>query len=223
MQLGDGAGAGPGIIEGHLAGPREHAAGRTRLPEPRRSVDRVASSATRPTSPAPGGHWADKDRSPPQVSIAGAISLAEKHLTPEQGRQIQAALCLKPDSGTVTFGRATRAAIEMFRTVPSHKGPTDDLTTSEAISLTTAAPCDTKQFANAFEYFEYRTDERGTSAERIRRLQAILRDKVPPGKTIVPDTGQFDQVTRTAIGDIQQVNGRTPTGQVTRDFLDLLQ
>jgi peptidoglycan hydrolase-like protein with peptidoglycan-binding domain len=178
-----------------------------------------------PVPPAPPREATGPIRivSPPQVSIAGAISLAEKHLTPEQGRQIQAALCLKPDSGTVTFGRATRAAIEMFRTVPSHKGPTDDLTTSEAISLTTAAPCDTKQFANAFEYFEYRTDERGTSAERIRRLQAILRDKVPPGKTIVPDTGQFDQVTRTAIGDIQQVNGRTPTGQVTRDFLDLLQ
>lgn len=160
---------------------------------------------------------------PPQIGIVGAQSLAEKNLKPKEGSKIQAALCLTPDSGTVTFGPPTRAAIQLFRTVPGQTGPTGGLTALEAIELTTAPSCDRTQFANAFEYFEYRTDNRAMSKDKIERLQTLLRVKVPPGKTPAPDTGRFDSVTRTAIGDIQEANGRKRTGQVTRDFLELLQ
>jgi hypothetical protein len=160
---------------------------------------------------------------PPQIGIVGAKSLAERNLKPGEGRKIQAALCLTPDSGTVTFGPSTRAAIELFRTVPGRTGPTGALTALEAIELTTAPACPGTRFANAFEYFEYRTDNGVASEDKIKRLQTLLRAKVPPGKTLAPDTGQFDNVTRTAIGDIQEANGRKRTGQVTHDFLELLQ
>ena len=62
-----------------------------------------------------------------------------------------------------------------------------------------------------------------TLRRAVHRPLALLRAKVPPGKIPAPDTGQFDNATRTAIGDIQEANGRKRTGQVTRDFLDLLQ
>jgi hypothetical protein len=163
---------------------------------------------------------------PPTVGIIDAISPAEKAMTPEEGRRVQAALCLPPDPGPVTFGPQTRAAISIFRTVPGHTGhlgPTDGLTKVEANFLKRAPSCDTSQFANPFEYFEYQTDNRETSAEKIRKLQAMLHANVPDGKTPAPDTGKFDEDTRTAIGDIQEANHLpTRTKQVTRAFLNLL-
>lgn len=157
--------------------------------------------------------------------IVGASGPVEENMKPGEGRTIEAALCLKPDSGTVTFGLPTRAAIGMFRTVPGHipGGPTDGLTLEEASLLTTAAPCDTKQFANAYEYFQYGTKDGRPNAEKIRNLQKLLSTKAPPGKTPAPDTGQFDEGTRNAIGDIQEVNGRARTRQLTHDFFFLLQ
>jgi hypothetical protein len=143
-------------------------------------------------------------------------------MTSEDGRNIQAALCLKPDTGTVTFGRATRAAIGKFRTTSGHQGPTGGLTTSEAILLMNTAPCDTTQFANVFEYLQYRTDGRATSVDKISRLQEKLAANAPPGHPPAAITGTFDGTTRAAIADIQKANGSTPTGQVTRDFLNLL-
>jgi hypothetical protein len=157
---------------------------------------------------------------PPPVGIVGASSPAEKSMTPEQGRKVQAALCVPPDPGTVTFGPQTRAAIDMFRTTGEHRGPPGGLRQTGVIFLTDKklAPCDTMQFANVYEYLEYRTDNRGTSADKIKDLQAELRAK---GKN-VPDSGQFDRPTRTAIGELQEANGMKRTGQVTRDFLGLL-
>jgi Putative peptidoglycan binding domain len=157
---------------------------------------------------------------PPQVEIIGATSLAEKSMTPEEGRRVQAALCVPPDPGAVKFGPQTRAAIDMFRTTGGHQGPTGGLTQREIIFLTDRklAPCDTTQFANVFEYYRYRTDDHETSASKIKGLQAQLRSK---GKD-VPDTGQFDPATRKAIGELQEANGMKPIGQVTRDFLGLL-
>jgi hypothetical protein len=156
------------------------------------------------------------------VTIAHAISTAEKGMTPEEGRKVQAALCLKPDSGTVTFGLSTRNAIDMFRSTGGHGGPTDGLTSPEAILLVNAAPCDTKQFANAFEYFQYRSDDRATSADKISRLQEILAANVPAGKQPASVTGKLDLQTRAAIRDIQTDKHQTPSGAITRDFLDLL-
>ena len=178
-----------------------------------------------PSSPpvSPRGAIGPIRITPPQIGIVRAQSLAEKNLKPKEGSKIQAALCLTPDSRTVTFGPPTRAAIQLFRTVPGQTGPAGGLTALEVIELTTAPSCDRTQFANAFEYFEYRTDNRAMSKDKIERLQTLLRAKVPPGKTPAPDTGRFDSVTRTAIGDIQEANGRKRTGQVTRDFLELLQ
>ncbi len=158
----------------------------------------------------------------PQVGIVGAISQAERRMNPAEGRKVQAALCLKPDSGTVNFGPATRAAIEMFRTVGGHEGPTDGLTAPEAILLSRTPSCDTRQFANAFEYFQYSSDTRATSADKITRLQQRLAANLPAGHPPGAPTGAFDKNTRAVIADIQRANNRTPTGQVTRDFLDLL-
>lgn len=157
---------------------------------------------------------------PPPVGIIGAISPAEKGMTPEEGRKVQAALCVPPDLGTVTFGPQTRAAIDLLRTTGGHRGPTGGLTQREVIFLTDRklVPCDTSQFVNVFEYFQYRTDDSETSTNKIKSLQAQLNNM---GKD-VPDSGQFDPVTRTAIGEIQQASGMKPTGQVTLDFLNLL-
>jgi hypothetical protein len=157
---------------------------------------------------------------PPQVGIAGAISPAERAMTAEEGRRVQAALCVPPDQGTVTFGPQTRAAIDIFRTTGGHQGPPGGLRQNEVIFLTDKklAPCDTAQFANVFENFLFKTDDRETSANKIKGLQAELRAK---GKD-VPDSGQFDSPTRTAIGELQAAKGMEQTKQITRDFLRVL-
>jgi hypothetical protein len=169
-----------------------------------------ARPATGPPIPLP----------PPPVGIVRATSPAEKNMTVEQGRKVQAALCVPPDLGTVTFGPQTRAAIDIFRTTGGHQGPTGGLTQQEVIFLTDRklAPCDTTQFANVFEYLEYRSDDRGTSAVKIKGLQAELRAK---GKN-VPDSGQLDPATRTAIGELQAAKAMEQTKQITRDFLRIL-
>jgi hypothetical protein len=160
---------------------------------------------------------------PPPVGIVGAISRIEKVLTPGEGRKIQAALCLTPDRGMVSFGNQTRAAIELLRTVPGQQGPTGGLTSEETSLLVTRAPCDTRQFRNAYEYFQYGdTKDGGPNTEKIRNLQKALRTKTPPGKVPAPDTGQFDEDTRNAIGDIQEANSKKRTREVTHDFLSLL-
>jgi len=176
-----------------------------------------------PPSPPPPPHMATGPPTiiaPPSVGIVGAKSAAEKSMTPEQGRRVQAALCVAPDPGPVTFGPQTRDAIDMFRTTGGHQGPTGGLTEREVIFLTDRklAPCDTAQFANVFEYYRYRTDARGTSADKIKALQTQLKAK---GKD-VPSSGQFDTATRNAIREIQVANNMKPTGQVTLDFLNLL-
>ncbi len=157
---------------------------------------------------------------PAPVGISGASSPAERSMTPEQGRKVQAALCVPPDPGTVTFGPQTRAAIDLFRTTGGHQGPTGGLTQLEVHELTDRklAPCVTTQFANVFEYYRYRTDARGTSTDKIKALQAQLKAK---GKD-VPASGQFDPATRTAISELQEANRMNPTGQVTLDLLNLL-
>lgn len=175
--------------------------------------------AVNPAPPPPPPAIPHFPTEPPRVNprpIAGIIdaaSPAEKSLTPAEGRKIQAALCVPPDPGTVTFGSKTRAAIDLFRTTGGHQGPPGGLRQNEALFLMNLGPCDPKQFANVFEYIQFRTDRLGTSADKIGDLQKQLH---------VPVTGVFDPATRAAISELQTAGGMQPTGQVTRDFFRLL-
>jgi hypothetical protein len=98
----------------------------------------------------------------PTDRVAGAEE-DEGSLNAQRGREIQRALCLAPDVGTVTFGPNTRMQIMLFRetedgkrlstkggTIPAPKG-----LSKEEITFLVDQKCDTSCYKNAYEYYQF--------------------------------------------------------------------
>jgi peptidoglycan hydrolase-like protein with peptidoglycan-binding domain len=171
----------------------------------------------------PKGESPVRPQPPPQRTverpIVGAIPPIEPVLTLPEARRIEAALCLRPDTGTVTFGLSFRQQLALFRERRTGNRLTDadGLTADEASLLSATPACNRTIYANAFEYFMYPTPK------DILDLQVkMLQPKAPSGKPVSPVDGTFGPGTRDAIKAIQEQRCQAPTGEVTRKFLDSL-
>lgn len=119
----------------------------------------------------------------------GSIGNAELAVDLKTARTIEAALCLPVDTGTVTFGPQTRAALSLFRQTATGKiqGPrganrlTAGMTRVEIGFLGTAKPCQSSCYRNAFEYFEFGPYAGGPSTGGPQRALDHLRDLVAEG------------------------------------------
>jgi hypothetical protein len=150
------------------------------------------------------------------VSIGGALSFDENSLLRQQGRTIQAALCLPQPLQNGDFGPETRDAIASWRSSlrVSALSVSSPLSSSEIRFLLAQRACP-PIYRSAFERFSYPTPA------LILRLQQAL-NKVVGGTPLVPENMKLDEDTRKGIAALQQKKGLTPTGTMTRDLADSL-
>ena len=148
-------------------------------------------ATTRPTGVSPF-----RPQQPPQLVINDPIGPTERLITPDVGRRIEAALCLKPDMGTVTFGPNVRTAIDLWRDTPEGAdlskdvlSRSDGLTDREAAFLQ-GQKCDMSCYRNPYERYGYSSPEQ---LEELRKLLSaeLKRDVVPSSRICYPSTRGF--------------------------------
>lgn len=170
-----------------------------------------AAAAPRPLQPPP------PIPPVPLEHIGSAQNGNELALSRPFGQRIQLALCLAPDSPeyrSAEFGRETRAAIQSWRSVRASPAA-GGLSARETSDLLRERPCDRAQYRSAFERFVY------DSAPKIIGLQRALAAALG-GAPPVPESGMFDDPTRTAIRALQHLKNLPETGIVTRQLVDTM-
>jgi hypothetical protein len=141
---------------------------------------------------------------------------AEEKLLFSSGKTIQAALCVNPDGD---FRSDTRTAIALYNATvkyaASHLDASDQLSSTSISLLTGEKNCDLKVYTNAYERFEY------SSQDKIVQLQkninrALQEDSQLKGKEMFtllksdPYTGVFDKETKTQIEKIKTLGFALP-------------
>lgn len=171
-------------------------------------------SATGPATPNIGP--------PPNDRIAAAEG-DERKIPAAWGRDIQTALCLSPDVGTVTFGPKTRAAITLFRATPNGKQlssaggtkPAPQGLSRDEISFLRTQKCDAICYRNAYEFYQF-----GSARELNSLINRLL--KAMPNAAHPTASKLCDPNVRNLISETQRIMNVPSDGTLTPKFVDSL-
>ncbi|MGC2524699.1 MAG: hypothetical protein WA417_19015 [Stellaceae bacterium] len=171
-------------------------------------------SATGPATPNIGPQ--------PNDRIAAAEG-DERKIPAAWGRDIQMALCLSPDVGTVTFGPKTRAAITLFRATPNGKQlssaggtrPVPQGLSRDEISFLRTQKCDAICYRNAYEFYQFGS---------VRELNSLINRllKAMPNAAHPTTSKLCDPNVRNLISETQRIMNVPADGTLTPKFVDSL-
>ena len=148
----------------------------------------------------------------------------ESSLPAAWGRDVQRALCLAPDTGTVDFGPKTRAAITLFRATPDGKQlssaggrrPAPQNLSAAEIAFLRTQKCDTSCYRNAYEFYAF-----GPTTKLDGLLDRLMK-AVPSAARPLPGAKLCDANVRSSISAVQASMNVSADGTLTPKFVDSL-